>query len=315
MARSTIPGTRRAGIALASITAVVSGVAVYVNGLGVKAWVDAGVSTTAYTTMKNLVAAAALGAVAVVAARRREDRARLTTIPTRSRPWLVAIGILGGAVAFGLFFEGLARAESTQAALIHKSLLVWVALLAVPLLGERMNGWHLAAFALLVAGQVEMAGGITDLSLGSGELMILAATLLWSVEVVMAKHVLADVAPLTVGVARMGIGAVALVGWLVVTGGFAGLGALRPVDWGWIALTGGTLTAYVATWYAALARTQAVDVTAVLVFGAVVTALLGSGIGGAALPSTVGIGLVAGGTAVAVGAGWRAAGRRVSVAP
>ena len=33
-------------------------------------------------------------------------------------------------------------------------------------------------------------------------------------------------------------------------------------------------SAYVATWYGALARAQAVDVTAVLVFGAVVTAAL-----------------------------------------
>ena len=42
----------------------------------------------------------------------------------------------------------------------------------------------------------------------------------------------------------------------------------------WAIATGLLLTAYVATWYAALARAQAVDVTAVLVFGAVVTAVI-----------------------------------------
>ena len=57
-------------------------------------------------------------------------------------------------------------------------------------------------------------------------------------------------------------------------------------------MTGGSLTAYVATWYAALARAQAVDVTAVLVFGAVITAMLRYGIDHAALPSAVGLGLV-----------------------
>ena len=39
-------------------------------------------------------------------------------------------------------------------------------------------------------------------------------------------------------------------------------------------VTGLILAGYVAIWFAALARAQAVDVTAVLVFGAVVTALL-----------------------------------------
>ena len=55
-------------------------------------------------------------------------------------------------------------------------------------------------------------------------------------------------------------------------GAAADLLALTAAQWGWALLTGLLLTAYVATWYAALARAQAVDVTAVLVFGAVVTA-------------------------------------------
>lgn len=305
MAPGPVSPTRRGGIALAFVTALVSGVAVYVNGFGVRAWREAGVSTTAYTTAKNLVAAVALGAIALLVARRRGDRTSLRTLPGPARPWLLAIGVIGGSVPFVLFFEGLSRASSTQAALIHKSLLIWVALLAIPLLGERLNGWHLGAMGLLVAGQVVIAGGVTDVSLGSGEVMVLAATLLWSVEVVMAKHVLHTVAPLTVGVARMGIGSAVLVVWVLVTGGLAGMAALSAADWGWIALTGGTLTAYVGTWYAALSRAQALDVTAVLVFGAVITALLGFGIEGTALPSLVGLGLVGAGAAAAAAAAHR----------
>ncbi len=48
-----------------------------------------------------------------------------------------------------------------------------------------------------------------------------------------------------------------------------------------------------ATWYAALARAQAVDVTAVLVLGAAVTAGLNSVVKGVAIgPDSVGLGLV-----------------------
>jgi len=53
---------------------------------------------------------------------------------------------------------------------------------------------------------------------GAAEAMILAATLLWAVEVVVAKRLLADLPPLTVGLGRMGLGVVVLLGWLAATG-------------------------------------------------------------------------------------------------
>ena len=72
----------------------------------------------------------------------------------------------------------------------------------------------------------------------------------------------------------MGFGTLLLVGWVAVSGAHGQLTGLDAEQWRWVLLTGLLLTAYVATWYAALARAQAIDVTAVLVFGAVVTALL-----------------------------------------
>ena len=95
---------------------------------------------------------------------------------------------------FVLFFEGLARASSTEAAFIHKTLVIWVALLAVPLLGERLSWAHWAAIALLLAGQAVLVGEAGTVTLGSGELMIFGATLLWSVEVVVVKRLLASLA-------------------------------------------------------------------------------------------------------------------------
>src|SRR5206468_4699512 len=112
---------------------------------------------------------------------------------------------------------------------------------------------------------------------GAGELEILAATLLWAVEVVVAKRLLGTLSSWTVGLARMVAGSVLLIGWLLVRGdlGFTRLGAGA---WAWMLLTGVLLAAYVATWFAALARAQAVDVTAVLVVGAPVTALLSAAV-------------------------------------
>lgn len=295
----SVPNLRRRGIGLAAITAVISGVAVFVNSYGVKSWAAAGASSATYTTAKNLVAAALLVVLLSMATRRRSSEA--LKVPTRRSQWLglVAVGVIGGAVPFLLFFEGLARATSSDAAFIHKTLILWVALLAIPLLRERLGAAHFAAIGLLLVGQATL-GGASDFGVGTGEFMILAATLLWSVEVVVAKRLLEELSGLTVGVARLGLGSVVLITYGLATGGFAGLSGLGAAEWGWVILTGGLLTGYVATWFGALARAQAVDVTGMLVFGAVITAILKRGIQGAALaPAGVAL-VVVGVVAIAV---------------
>lgn len=196
--------------------------------------------------------------------------------PSSRRQWLslLAVATIGGSVPFALFFEGLARAEATQAAFIHKTLIVWVALLAVPLLRERFRAQHALAVCLLLVGQAWLAGHAGKIAFGAGEAMILAATLLWSVEVVLVKRLLATLAPRTLAAARMGIGTVLLLVWMAASGKTGQLAALSLEQWRWVLLAGLLLTAFVASWYAALARAQAIDVTAVLVFGAVITTLL-----------------------------------------
>jgi uncharacterized membrane protein len=102
----------------------------------------------------------------------------------------------------------------------------------------------------------------------------------------------------------MGFGAALLLAWVAVSGRWSGLTGLGAEQWRWILLTGLLLTAYVATWYAALARAQAIDVTAVLVFGAFVTAALSGAIDGKAVNAT-GMALVAAGAVVAAAAALR----------
>jgi drug/metabolite transporter (DMT)-like permease len=280
--------TRALGISLAFATALVSGISIYVNGHAVKHFPDA----TVYTTAKNLVAGLLLLTFAL--SRRAAVRGELSGRPSgrRQRLGLLAVGVLGGSVPFVLFFEGLARAEATQAAFIQKTLVVWVALLAVPLLRERFGVPHALAICLLVAGQAWIAGDAGTIAFGQGEAMILAATILWAVELVLAKRLLATIPWQALGAARMAIGTGVLLGWVAVSGRTGKLEALDAEQWRWILLTGLLLTLYVATWYAALARAQAIDVTAVLVFGAVVTALLSGAADGAPI-STVGTLLVA----------------------
>jgi drug/metabolite transporter (DMT)-like permease len=259
--------TKRIGIGLAALTALVSGVSVFVNASAVRAFGD----PVLFTTLKNGVAAIVLVAMAAAVV----DRApmRIRRLDPRSLAGLVLLGVIGGSIPFVLFFTGLANASAPAAALIHKTLFLWVALLAVVLLRERLGALQIGALAVLVVAQL-MILPADGLALTSGEWMIAAATGMWAVEVVVAKRLLARVPSTIAGAARMGIGLVLLLGYVTVTGGLAGVGALGVEQWAWVIVTGGLLSAYVASWYAALRRAPASAVTAILTLGAPITAAL-----------------------------------------
>jgi len=295
---SSLPtATRRRGLVIAALTAVVSGVAVFLNGYGVRAWTDA----TAYTTVKNMIAAVLIGSAAL-------PLLRSGRIPHTRAVWgrLTAIGVIGGGIPFILFFEGLAITDPARAAFIHKSLVVWVAVLAAPLLSEHLNRFHVAAIGLLFAGQA-LLGPLGGFGWGRGEWMILAATLMWTAEVMLLKRVLPNVDATIAGAARLGIGAVVLLGWTATTGGLSAVAAAGPAAWGWVAITAGTLALFVVGWFTALALAPATDVTAMLVPAAAITALLSTGLRGAAAPSAVGIVVMAAGLVALVVAGRRTA--------
>lgn len=283
--------TRATGVALAFSTAVISGVSVWVNSRAVGHFGDA----TVYTTAKNAVAGILL--LVLFASAGRGSARALRELPRRRALALVGVGVIGGSVPFVLFFEGLARAEATQASFIQKTLVIWVTALAVPFLRERFGVPHALSICLLVAGQAWLVGSAGTVAFGEGEAMILAATLLWAVEVVYVKRLTSTLSPSLLAAARMVIGTVLLLLWVAVSGRMGSLTALDWTQWRWVLLTGLLLTAYVATWYGALARAQAIDVTAVLVFGALVTAALAGAFDGKAV-SAFGIGLVAAGSAV-----------------
>lgn len=269
---------RRKGIVFALATAVVSGVAVFVNGVAVRRFDDA----TVYTTAKNLVAGAVLLLAAMSVGRVAH---RHPPVARRAWPGLALVAVVGGSVPFVLFFEGLSRATSTNAAFIHKTLVVWVAIGATVVLRERVTMLHAGAIALLLAGHLWLTGGLGASTFGTAEVLVLAATLLWSTEVIVLKRMLRTVPAETAAAVRMAGGSALLVGWVAVRGDLGALTGLTGSQWAWVLLTGATLSVFVTLWYTALALAPAVDVTAVLVLGAVITGLLNSGFRG--VPLTV----------------------------
>jgi drug/metabolite transporter (DMT)-like permease len=299
------------GLLVAGITAVISGISVFANSYGVHHVP----SPSVYTTGKNLVALLALGACTLAASawRRRstvrgEMAARWVTAPVRraagtrsTLTWvgLAYVGIIGGGLAFVLFFNGLARTTATPAAFLHDTLVIWVVLLAGPFLHERVAKWNIAAIALLVGGEVALSKGIGHLAWGSGTALVLGATLLWAVEVVVAKKLLAELAPATVSLVRMGVGSAALLAYLAAEGNLGSLFALTRGQLGWVLFTGLLLAGYVGTWMTALRRARAIDVTSILVASTLITAVLQALSGAQPLASEwLGLVLITAGTAL-----------------
>lgn len=272
------------GIRLALIAAIVSGISIFVNAQAISAFPNA----TLFTTLKNVIVGAAL--VAVVLVWRRADVRRLA-----ARQWagLAALGVVGGSVPFVLFFEGLSRSvNAADASFIHKTLFVWVALGALAFLPrERLGAGQLAALAVLLAAQL-LLGAPRSFNVGPGELMILAATLLWSAEIVVARRLLSGTSSAVAAAGRMGGGAIVMLAYAGATGQLTL--ALSPLQWAWIVVTALLLCAFVSTWYAALERAPATAVTCMLTLGAPITAALAllSGRPAPSLPQLAGYALV-----------------------
>jgi drug/metabolite transporter (DMT)-like permease len=269
------------GLGLAFGAALISGLSIYMNGFAVKQIPDAAV----YTTLKNAVAALILVAAAVGLGAARDVR----TIERGRWPAVLAVGVIGGSVPFILFFTGLAQASAPSAAFIQKTLFLWVALLAVPFLGERLGLASVVGLVVLLVGQALVLPP-ERIQWGTGETLILAATLFWAAETVIVKRLLGSIPGTVMAALRMGIGLVVLVGYLAVSGRLGVVAELGPTQWAWVLLTGLVLSGYVATWFAALQRAPASVVTSVLVPGAVVTGALTAASKGSAPSATVVVG-------------------------
>lgn len=263
----SIPRSTGWGVALAAATATISGISIFVNGLIVKEFAD----PVALTGARNALVGLALLAVLLGTGGLREIRA----LDIRRAGGLLVIALAGGSIPFILFFSGLAEATGPGAAFIHKTLFIWVAVLAMVVLGERLGLAQIAALGVLFVG-VALIGPSGLPGTGPAELMILIATMLWSVEVIVARRMLgSDAVSLRLATtSRMALGAVLILGFLVVTGRIDAIAAFTAGQWAMVAATGALLLGYVTTWYAALQRASASLVTSVLVAGALITAVL-----------------------------------------
>jgi len=203
--------------------------------------------------LSGIVGALALALIAVL---QRQSLA----VPRRMRLRLVLVSLL--TISSWVAFMGLALVwlDAREAAVLAISVPVWVALLAWPILGERLSA--VRAIALLVAlGGIFILIGGNSIDAGIGKLPGLSMALVGAICVglgtVLTKHFPLEMAPLPLAAWQIGIGCVpvAIVG---LVGEHGVRAALSPVGWAsMLYLTMIQFCLCYVCWFAALERLPA----------------------------------------------------------
>jgi len=150
---------------------------------------------------------------------------------------------------------------------------IYVALLAVVFLKEKIPNRFLIAAALLLMGNLFF---LKFLPYGArlGDLLVLAATLCWAVENTISKYALRTLSPRVVAFGRMGIGSFFILLFLIFSGNIQAVSQLTSLHFQWILISSIILFGYVTTWYIGLKYINVSTATIILLLGSPITSLL-----------------------------------------
>ena len=281
------------GIILVFGTAIISGFAIFLNKFGVK-----GFDPFLYTFLKNLLVALFLvGFILGV----KEFKA---IKQLKKKEWLLLaiIGLVGGAIPFLLFFKGLSMTAAASGSFVHKTMFIYVAILAVVFLKEKIPGRLFIAGALLLMGNLYFLKFL-PVSFQIGDGLILLAALFWAAENTISKYTLRTLSPRIVAFGRMGIGSAFIFLFLLFTGGLPSIASLTTLHWQWVLISAVILFGYVTTWYTGLKYINVSTATTILLVGSPITSFLafifqGQGF---TLHQLIGAGLIILGVILAIG--------------
>lgn len=257
------------GLIYAFIASVISGIAIFYAKISVSK-----IDPLILTTSRNLIVGMGFFTFFILSGRLND----LKKLKVKEVTKLLLISIVGGTVPFLLFFTGLKLSPALSANFINKTLFIWVALLASLFLGEKFKLIYLIGFIIVFIGNLLLVP--SGLTFARGEILILSATILWSVENIIAKKVLRSVSSETVGLFRMGLGSLMLLVFSLVSNKGNLFLSLNLNQYITMAVGGVILFFYVFSWLKALKFIQANIVSLVLTFSVVVGNILNGSFAG-----------------------------------
>jgi len=259
------------GTLLALATAFISGLAIPVNKLFV-----VGLDPTVFTAVRALF----IGIIFFVLA---SFQSKFNYKKFKKVPWkyLLAIGVIGGSFAFLMFFSGLKLTTSGRGAFLHKTLPLYVTVLAFLFLGEKIKKNQSLALVFMFIGTIILYWGEINpselwLNPSMGDLLVIGATILWAVENVIArKTMIKGESNYIVSFARMFFGAIILFAIVMLQGKIGLLFNLSMAQVMNLAISVAILFGYMFCWYWSIKLINVSKASTILLLAPVISLVLG----------------------------------------
>jgi len=260
--------SEKKGVALALCAALISGLSVFINSVGV-----AGQDPFAYTILKNAFAGILFAAALLLLGNYKD----VLSLSRSQLSKLSIITIIGGSVPFLMFFWGLSMLGGPAGSFLYRFLFAFAAIFAAVLLKEKLDLRFAVGAGLAIIGNFILLGS-GNLLLGLGEALVLGATVLWAIEWTLTKKFLSEISGSVIATTRMLAGAVAMVVIVIAAGKADSVSAMlsfTPSALAWGIVVGSLLFLYLTAWYSALSRVSVSKATAILALSGPITTLLG----------------------------------------
>jgi drug/metabolite transporter (DMT)-like permease len=255
---------KKRGIVLVLLTAIISGFSIFLNKFGVS-----GINPYIFTFAKNVLVATFILSIVLLSTQLKQIK-KLT-----KKDWLNLsfVGLLGGSIPFLLFFKGLQLTTGASGAFVHKTMFIFVAILALTFLKEKLNKTIFLAAILLLVGNFLLLK-LDTFAFTTGEVFILLATLFWAAEFTLSKHLLKKMSSNVVAFGRMFFGSLFILIFLLSTSQLSLITTVTLNQFSWILITSVFLLFYVLTWYGGLKHIKVTTAASILLLGSPITTLL-----------------------------------------
>ena len=259
------------GTLLVICTAIISGFAIPVNK-----FLIIGLDPAVFTAIRAIIIA--VGFFVLASFQSKFNYKKFKKVPWK---YLLAIGFVGGGLAFLLYFTGLKLTTSGRAAFLHKTLPLYVVILAFLFLKEKITRKQIVAICLMFLGTLLLyESKIKPTELWSnpsfGDLLVIIATFCWAVENVIAKAaMIKGESNFVVTFARMFFGAIFLFAAVMLLNKFDELLTLTPEQVGKLLISASILFGYVLTWYWGIKLINVSKAAPLLLLSPVISLVLG----------------------------------------
>src|SRR4030043_599679 len=197
------------GTFLVFLTAIISGISIVINKFFVVS-----IDPLIFTATRALLIGAVFFLISLFVSKSEKKKFKKVSWKT-----LLSIGIIGGGIAFWLFFEGLKLTSAGRAAFLHKTLPLYALILAFILLREKISKKQIIAMIIMLGGLFIMELSNISKELRIGDLLVLGATILWAVENTFSKKAMMnDESNWVVTFSRMFFGAIVLFAIILLVG-------------------------------------------------------------------------------------------------